>query len=915
MIEMMKLEIGIGTSVLALPSSFDVVKPNLDPYKHFLASTFLRVIIMNPSSKPVGTRNKGKSVITGDESDCTRSLMQSTRQQGAVGRTPSPNRVISQGAKKACIEKLWKEASLELGPNHIVVSHENTNFSTSGVSFSGAKKRKATVTIVPVITNGEEVEALGEKTPSTPITMLPQLDINTFVPGSSSREETSKRRSYNRKRGGTSSGGRRGARQNGKAPVKRLGIEIREELNAVGIGGGFALLWNGTIELEVLQASGGVFEDLIKESITSSKWCMFAVYGRPYDNEKRGFWDWMEDKINKCSLPWMVIGDLNLIAHPWEKCGGRKASTSDTGILQSFLRNTGGVDLGYRGCKFTWQNNRFSSGFTRERLDRAIVSGDWITAFPEAMKNRGFKPFRFFEAWARESSCEETIRWAWGEKCRPCGIISGRLNDTRIALRKWKNGAFGDCESLIKEAETRLGWIQEQPVKESFWSVKTRDRDSAFWRGILNTRDIICKGSMTLVGKGDSVDIWKQPWIPWLSYEEFTDLMNRVQPRFPFISTLADVSNPDGSWNMELLQDMFGDMLGTRIGNITRLPFRTNDTIVWKEASDGRFTVKRGYEANLGDSSCEDGKLWKKVWGKEIHFRHSVMIWRVIMGCIPTRDRLSFITEKKCPLCDGACESAIHIFWECHCARALWFSSPFPICCENGSEISVKEWLVWALERIPMELNDQFLCFTGCLFEGIWKARNNLLFKGKLVDIATVRESILRRYNEYLLLATTKEITEIKRVSIRPAVTNGSGWDNATDVFCMTDASWKDGRAGIAIGLLDRRQGKTFWFAKFLQSSSPAEAELLAIKWAMELAAERGCQSFAGASDAKVLIEALVARQCPPLWKLKSLALEVLNLCNSFNLCNVFYVKRVDNSACDAMARWARINAHCNGFL
>ncbi|KAF4378196.1 hypothetical protein F8388_010635 [Cannabis sativa] len=270
---------------------------------------------------------------------------------------------------------------------------------------------------------------------------------------------------------------------------------------------------------------------------------------------------------------------------------------------------------------------------------------------------------------------------------------------------------------------------------------------------------------MTLVGKGDSVDIWKQPWIPWLSYEDFTDLMNRVQPRFPFISTLADVSNPDGSWNMDLVQDMFGEMLGTRIGNITRLPFRTNDTIVWKEASDGRFTVKRGYEANLGDSPCDDGKLWKK-------------------------------------------------------------------------------------------------------------ARNDLLFKGKLVDIATVRESILRRYNEYLLLATTKEITEIKRVAIRPAVRNGSGWDNATDVFCMTDASWKDGRAGIAVGLLDRRLGKTFWFAKFLQSFSPAEAELLAIKWAMELAAEREFQSFAGASDAKVLIEALVARQCPPLWKLKPLALE-----------------------------------------
>uniref|UniRef100_A0A803QPG7 Reverse transcriptase domain-containing protein n=1 Tax=Cannabis sativa TaxID=3483 RepID=A0A803QPG7_CANSA len=1113
--------------------------------------------------------------------------------------------------------------------------------------------------------------------------------------------------------------------------ARLLGYQFASIIPAVGIGGGFALLWNGITELEVLQADGGVFEVLIKESIASSKWCMFAIYGRPYDNEKRGFWDWMEDKINKCSLPWMVIGYLNLIAHPWEKCGGRKVSASDTAIYNPFCKIREGLI---------------------ERLDRAVVSGDWITAFPEAMvtnapisvsdhgyilmdsngkKNRGFKPFRFFEAWARESSCEETIRWAWCEKGRPCGKLSGRLNDTRTALRKWKNGAFGDFESLIKEAETRLGWIQVQPVSstllqeesallsriselsirkesmwrqksreiwlkvgdrnskffhastvirrrrngitanknrvggwetkthrmgtvfneffgelykaegtaldgafydlfsplvtveentmlkgipspeevwnavatmhplkapgpdgmpgffyrryweivgndvlrmvqnffstgtlekqlnytficlipkeenactvdkfrlislcnfaykiiskiiatrlrgvidklispfqsafvpgrwiaessiltqelvhtikrkkgkgglmaikldmlkaydriewhflhevlkgngfdsgvcslimecvssvsfsvlingvpqkkfepkrglrqgdplspflfllchdvfsklimrqqakglvqgislsrsrpavshlmfaddtilfaranermasslldwisieqlessggqekvekdrylalarweklckptvqgglgfrkledmnkallaklawqfvskddrpwvtcfsnkycsnESFWSVKNRDRDSAFWRGILNTRDIICNGSITLVGKGDSVDIWKQPWIPWLSYEEFTDLMNRVQPRFPSISSLADMSNPDGSWNMELLKDMFGDMLGTRIGNIARLPFGTNDTIVWKEAGDGRFTVKRGYEATLGDSSIED---------------------------------------------------AIHIFWECHCARALWFSSPFPICCEVGSAISVKEWLGWALERIPNELNDQFLCFTGCLIEGIWKARNEFLFKGKLVDIATVRESILRRYNEYRLLATTKEITETKRVTVRPAVRNGSGWGNSTDVFCMTDASWKDGRAGIAVGLLDRRQGKTFWFAKFLQSSSPAEEELLAIKWAMELAAGRGFQSFAGASDAKVLIDALEARQCPPLWKLKPLALEVLNLCNSFNLCNFFYVKRIDNSACDAVARWARNNVDCNGCL
>ncbi|KAF4392564.1 hypothetical protein G4B88_015207 [Cannabis sativa] len=122
-----------------------------------------------------------------------------------------------------------------------------------------------------------------------------------------------------------------------------LGYQFSSTLPVEGLGGGFTLLWNGNIDMEVVEANGGVFEVLIKEPITRLKWCMFAVNGRPYDNEKKCFWDILEARVNR------------------------------------------GVGLGYRGCKFTWQNNRFSGGLTIERLDRVVVSGNWITAFPVAM--------------------------------------------------------------------------------------------------------------------------------------------------------------------------------------------------------------------------------------------------------------------------------------------------------------------------------------------------------------------------------------------------------------------------------------------------------------------------------------------------------------------------------------------------
>ncbi|KAF4395967.1 hypothetical protein F8388_013136 [Cannabis sativa] len=388
-------------------------------------------------------------------------------------------------------------------------------------------------------------------------------------------------------------------------------------------------------------------------------------------------------------------------------------------------KNKGGVGLGYRGCKFTWQNNRFSGGLTIERLDRVVVSGNWITTFPVAMvsnapiivsdhgyilldssagKQRGVKPFRFFEAWARERSYQETIK--------------------RVT----------------------------------------------------------------------------QPWIPWLDYDEFTELMNRVKPRYPHISSVADMSNPNGSWNIELLKEMFGDVLGERIGKINRLPHDNSDLVVWKEASDGRFTVKSGYEATFGGSSHEDGILLKKVWSKNVHYRHSVMIWRAIMGCVPTRDRLEFVGDKSCRLCDGAIESALHIFWECHCARALWFSSPFPISYGTGNDAD---------------------------------------------DIAQ-RRNVLRS----------------------PAAADGRVLCNSTDTHLGRRVRWV---------LLDRRNNSSFWYAKYDQASSAAEAEIMAIKWALELAEQKGFQSFAGASDAKVLINALNVRQCPPMWTLKPLSMEVIS--------------------------------------
>ncbi|KAM6571405.1 hypothetical protein CsatA_015485 [Cannabis sativa] len=223
-------------------------------------------------------------------------------------------------------------------------------------------------------------------------------------------------------------------------------------------------------------------------------------------------------------------------------------------------------------------------------------------------------------------------------------------------------------------------------------------------------------------------------------------------------------------------------------------------------------------------------------------------MWRAISGCLPTRDRLSFVAEKMCPLCDLEFEIALHIFWECHCARALWFGSPFSWTMGSvpGSANTVKGRIEWMLSSLPSDLTSHYLKFTGCLFDKVWKARNEVLFKSKLIIITEIRCSIMRRFSEAIV-----EVEADGQVcKIQDTRRAGGKFDAATEVLCVSDASWKDGEAGLAVGLLHIRENRVLWFARKDKAESAAEAEMMAILWGMQLAAAKEFKSIAIASDA-----------------------------------------------------------------
>lgn len=92
------------------------------------------------------------------------------------------------------------------------------------------------------------------------------------------------------------------------------------------------------------------------------------------------------------------------------------------------------VDVGSLGQCFTWCNGRSGFHQIRERLDKGLANGDWMTLFPHAVirilpryasdhapiilntcgaMDAGPKPFLFKSCWTREESSKGVVAWAW----------------------------------------------------------------------------------------------------------------------------------------------------------------------------------------------------------------------------------------------------------------------------------------------------------------------------------------------------------------------------------------------------------------------------------------------------------------------------------------------------------------------
>ncbi|KAF4367084.1 hypothetical protein F8388_006392 [Cannabis sativa] len=502
------------------------------------------------------------------------------------------------------------------------------------------------------------------------------------------------------------------------------------------------------------------------------------------------------------------------------------------------------------------------------------------------------RPFRFLDAWTRDPSCFDVVRNAWNLAVR--GVKSfqlvSRIANTRKMLAKWNREYFGFCKEKLSALEkllldsasifsgntsfevrdsiqSLLGFRSLTPADKflgnsiSFSKNSSRDfqfvvdkRGDTFWnmdypcvaskaaRGILMSRELIRNESCWLVANGKSIDLWSSPWIPWLNWNEYIAAFN---PRihWPKVCWLHDFFCEETGRFRDELAEWFIPHLGQHLGRVKILHHADQDRLIWRDATDGSFSVKQAYLSLIKPRLGLVNPLWSKIWKAPLQERVKFFLWKVGMNILPcgTRIQAIFGTTRRCVLCNDAEDSLLHLFFHCPFARACWFSSHYCLHSDQVLLNSSADIVSWILHPpsgvVPIRLDAvRFTQFAALLCYSLWETRNRAFHDGSLprpMDVLAKIVKLVEEFRQALVINSESVLEDFGECRAIP--------HEPRDFNFYVDAAVRGNEAYLAVVVFDRTGGFVDALSAKATVNSALEAECLALCHAFSLCSSWGC--------------------------------------------------------------------------
>lgn len=277
----------------------------------------------------------------------------------------------------------------------------------------------------------------------------------------------------------------------------------------------------------------------------------------------------------------MISGDFNTVLRPDEKYGGLPVSARETEDLRNLVDSCELQDIKSSGGPYTWSNKQLGNERVCCKLDRALVSLEWLLEFADSYisilnpgisdhsplilkwtttTGKGKKEFRFFNMWAEDHEFLDRVKEAWKREfsgTKQFQVVQ-KLKQLKGKLRELNRRKFCNIEEQYKEAQEQLNLIQTQlqhypshthlqeqeracieevKVKAqaamSYWEQKTKiewcqmgDTNSKFFHAAIKEKVNRNKIISFQNDQGETIENWIEVKQHFLDY--FQDLLGRA---------------------------------------------------------------------------------------------------------------------------------------------------------------------------------------------------------------------------------------------------------------------------------------------------------------------------------------------------------------------------------------------------
>ncbi|GAU36460.1 hypothetical protein TSUD_166260 [Trifolium subterraneum] len=397
-------------------------------------------------------------------------------------------------------------------------------------------------------------------------------------------------------------------------------------------------------------------------------------------------------------------------------------------------------------------------------------------------------------------------------------------------------------KEILKQYEEVSGQAINLQKSEIFFSKNTPEADKETIKGIFQ---VIVKGGLRwCIGDGKSISVWNDPWLRKSENSYITSPLLQGGEHLK-VADLMDAATC--TWKWDLINAIFNDRDIREIKKMAAISGGETDHKVWKFNNKGSYTVKSAYRYSMETLIDNEGyKLpgdWMQIWNLKIPQRVKKFMWRVLRGCLPTRDKLQrkgVQCTDLCPHCETTYENEWHVFLGCEKAKRIWIEAGL---WDDIAQLVVAansfNSLVFSFMTVNLEQKcSDFVMIMWCL----WKRRNEKIWEGveKPVHLS------INTAREYLV--QWREI-KARQENVRPAAINTQVvWQPPADgeFKCNVDAALFNEEQQFGLGMCIRGAHGTFVKARtmvFEGTPPPLEAEAYALKealiWLEELGISR----------------------------------------------------------------------------